>query len=97
VTIDARRLLLQVEVDDAELERRRARWREPAPRYTRGVLWEFQRLAGSASRGAVTDGDCCSAPPRAGSPGRGRGCHMAGARRRLARGALASGRLELGG
>jgi dihydroxy-acid dehydratase len=57
VTIDARRLLLQVEVDDAELERRRARWREPAPRYTRGVLWEFQRLAGSASRGAVTDGD----------------------------------------
>ena len=38
VTIDARRLLLQLDVDDGELERRRAGWREPAPRYTRGVL-----------------------------------------------------------
>src|SRR5690606_17737729 len=55
VTIDARRLLLQLDVDDGELERRRAGWREPAPRYTRGVLGEFYRLAGSASRGAVTD------------------------------------------
>ncbi|MFA7503893.1 MAG: dihydroxy-acid dehydratase [Burkholderiaceae bacterium] len=57
ITIDARRLLLQLDVDDAELERRRAGWREPAARYTRGVLGEFYRLAGSASRGAVTDGE----------------------------------------
>jgi len=57
ITIDARRLVLQLNVDDTELERRRADWREPAPRYRRGVLGEFYRLAGSASRGAVTDGD----------------------------------------
>ncbi|MCO5120809.1 MAG: dihydroxy-acid dehydratase [Burkholderiaceae bacterium] len=57
ITIDARRLLLQLDVDDEELGRRRAGWREPPARHTRGVLGEFYRLAGSASRGAVTDGD----------------------------------------
>lgn len=57
VTIDAHQRLLQVNVDDAELERRRAAWNPPAPRYTRGVLAEFTKLATSASRGAVTDAD----------------------------------------
>jgi dihydroxy-acid dehydratase len=57
VTIDAHQLLLQVEVDDAELARRRAAWTPPAPRYTRGVLAKFARNASSASRGAVLDGD----------------------------------------
>ena len=56
VTIDAHRLLLQLEVDDAEIEARRARWKAPEPRYTRGVLAKFARLASTASRGAVTDG-----------------------------------------
>jgi dihydroxy-acid dehydratase len=56
VTIDAHRLLLQLEVDDATIEARRARWKAPAPRYTRGVLAKFARLASTASRGAVTDG-----------------------------------------
>jgi dihydroxy-acid dehydratase len=57
ITIDAHRLLLQVEVDDAELARRRAEWKPPAARYTRGVLAKFAKLASTASRGAVTDGD----------------------------------------
>ncbi len=55
ITIDAHRLLLQLEVDEAEIARRRAGWRQPAPRYTRGVLAKFARNAASASRGAVLD------------------------------------------
>ncbi len=54
ITIDAHRLLLQLNVDDAELERRRAAWTPPAPRYTRGVLAKFAALAQPADRGAVT-------------------------------------------
>jgi dihydroxy-acid dehydratase len=55
ITIDAHRLLLQLNVDDAEIARRRAAWTRPAPRYTRGVLAKFARNACSASGGAVLD------------------------------------------
>ncbi len=55
ITIDAPRRLLQLEIDDAELARRRATWTPPRPRYTRGVLAKYAKLVSSASRGAVTD------------------------------------------
>ncbi|MBL8352077.1 MAG: dihydroxy-acid dehydratase, partial [Burkholderiaceae bacterium] len=55
ITIDAHRLLLQLNVADAELARRRAAWVQPAPRYTRGVLAKFAFNASSASFGAVLD------------------------------------------
>ncbi len=55
IEIDADRLALEVDVDDAELERRRAAWREPAAKYTTGVLAKYAKLVSSASRGAVTD------------------------------------------
>lgn len=55
ITIDAHQLLLQLDVDDAEIEARRRAWQVPAPRYTRGVLAKFARNASSASRGAVLD------------------------------------------
>jgi len=55
ITIDAHRLLLQLNVDDAELARRRTKWVQPAPRYTRGVLAKFAHNAASASFGAVLD------------------------------------------
>ncbi len=55
ITIDAHQLLLQLDVDEDELEARRAAWQVPAPRYTRGVLAKFARNASSASRGAVLD------------------------------------------
>ncbi|RQT49184.1 dihydroxy-acid dehydratase [Burkholderia cepacia] len=54
ITIDAHRLLLQLNVDDTELTRRRAAWQQPAPRYTRGVLAKFAALARPANQGAVT-------------------------------------------
>jgi dihydroxy-acid dehydratase len=56
VEIDAGTLTLAVHVSEEELARRRAGWKPPAPRYTRGVLGKFARLASSASRGAVLDG-----------------------------------------
>jgi len=55
ITIDAHQLLLQVNVSDAELAQRRAAWKKPAPRYTRGVLAKFAKNAASASAGAVLD------------------------------------------
>ena len=57
ITIDAHQLLLQLNVPDAEIAARRATWKQPAPRYTRGVLAKFARNASSASTGAVLDGE----------------------------------------
>jgi dihydroxy-acid dehydratase len=57
VTIDAHKLILQLNVDEAELAKRRAAWQPPAARYERGVLAKFRRLSSSASKGAVLDGD----------------------------------------
>lgn len=55
ITIDAHTLNLHLHVSDEELARRRAAWTPPAPRYTRGVLAKFAKLASSASSGAVLD------------------------------------------
>ena len=56
ITIDAEERLLQLNVSEGELVRRRAAWRPPPPRYTRGVLAKYARLVSTASRGAITDG-----------------------------------------
>ncbi|MFY2001498.1 dihydroxy-acid dehydratase [Achromobacter xylosoxidans] len=55
VTIDAHKLLLQLNISDEEMAARRQAWVQPKPRYTRGVLAKFGKLASTASRGAVTD------------------------------------------
>jgi len=55
ITIDAHRLLLQLDVSDAVLAGRRAAWTAPKPRYTRGVLAKFAFNVSSASLGAVLD------------------------------------------
>ncbi|MFM9916928.1 MAG: dihydroxy-acid dehydratase [Rhizobacter sp.] len=55
ITIDAHTLSLNLHVNDAEIARRRAVWKAPAPRYTRGVLAKFAKNASSASSGAVLD------------------------------------------
>jgi dihydroxy-acid dehydratase len=54
VTIDAHQLLIQLNLPDDEIARRRAAWVQPAPRYTRGVLAKFAALTQPASKGAVT-------------------------------------------
>ncbi|RZJ08288.1 MAG: dihydroxy-acid dehydratase [Rubrivivax sp.] len=55
ITIDAHQLLLNLNVSDEEIAKRRASWVQPAPRYTRGVLAKFAKNASSASSGAVLD------------------------------------------
>ncbi|WP_206953598.1 dihydroxy-acid dehydratase [Trinickia acidisoli] len=54
ITIDAHALLLQLNVDEAELARRKAAWKQPAPRYVHGVLAKYAALARPADQGAVT-------------------------------------------
>jgi dihydroxy-acid dehydratase len=54
IVIDAANRKIDLVVDAAELERRRAGWKAPEPRYTSGALAKYARLVGSASRGAVT-------------------------------------------
>jgi dihydroxy-acid dehydratase len=56
ITVDAHRRLIQLNVDDAELARRRAQWKAPPPRYTRGLLAKYMKLVSTASLGAITDG-----------------------------------------
>jgi dihydroxy-acid dehydratase len=55
ITIDADRRLLQLNVPDEEIARRRANWKAPAIRYPRGVLAKYARLVSTSSLGAVTD------------------------------------------
>ena len=55
ITIDADRLAIELNVDEPTLAARRARWRPPAPRYTRGLLAKYTRLVSTASLGAITD------------------------------------------
>ena len=57
VTIDAHQLLIQLNVPEEEIAKRRAAWKQPKSRYTRGLLAKYARLASSASLGAVTDLD----------------------------------------
>jgi dihydroxy-acid dehydratase len=55
ITIDAERRLLQLEVSEGEMARRREAWTPPPPRYTSGVLAKYAKLVSSSSVGAVTD------------------------------------------
>jgi dihydroxy-acid dehydratase len=55
ITIDAEKRLLQLNIADDELARRRAAWQQPAPRYTHGVLAKYAKLVSTSSLGAVTD------------------------------------------
>jgi dihydroxy-acid dehydratase len=55
ITIDAHQQLIQVNLPEAEIAARKAAWKPPKPKYTRGVLAKFGKLASGASQGAVTD------------------------------------------
>jgi dihydroxy-acid dehydratase len=56
ITIDAKKRLIQLNVSDREIARRRKAWVQPKPRYKTGVLAKYMRLVSTASRGAITDG-----------------------------------------
>jgi len=54
ITIDATRNAIDIDIDPAEIERRLADWKAPAPHYTTGVFAKYWKLVSSASEGAVT-------------------------------------------
>ena len=62
VTISAEKLLVQLNVPEKEIAARRAKWKQPAPRYTRGLLAKYMRLVSTASIGAITDGPASASP-----------------------------------
>jgi dihydroxy-acid dehydratase len=55
ITIDAHKRLIQLNVTAKEMAARKKKWRQPKPRYTRGVMAKFAALVSTASKGAVTD------------------------------------------
>ena len=55
ITIDAKKLLIRLNVPMKEIAARRKKWKQPAPRYTRGLLAKYVKLVSTASKGAVTD------------------------------------------
>jgi len=55
ITIDAKKLLLQLNVPAKELAARRKKWKAPKPRYTRGLMAKYMKLVSTASKGAITD------------------------------------------
>ena len=58
ITIDARQKLLQLNVSEEELNKRKANWQPRSPKYSRGVLGKYAKLVSSSSLGALTDLDC---------------------------------------
>ena len=57
ITIDAHKRLIQLNVPARELAARRRKWKQPKPRYTKGLMAKYMRLVSTASKGAITDGD----------------------------------------
>jgi dihydroxy-acid dehydratase len=55
ITIDARKRVLSLDLPAKEINARLRQWKQPKPRYTRGVLAKYARQVSSASLGAVTD------------------------------------------
>jgi dihydroxy-acid dehydratase len=55
IRLDVANKTLDILVDTAEFDSRRAGFTPPPPRYTRGVLAKYRRLVGSAAQGAVCD------------------------------------------
>ena len=55
ITIDAHQLLIELNVSEEELAKRRVSWIAPKAKHRRGLLAKYTRLVSSASRGAVTD------------------------------------------
>ena len=57
ITIDAEKHEVTLDIPATELKQRAKVWKQPAPRYTRGVLAKYAHTVTTASQGAVTDAD----------------------------------------
>mgnify|MGYP001446094538 CR=1 FL=1 len=55
ITIDAKKRLIQLNVSARELAARRRKWKQPKPRYTKGLLAKYTKLVSTSSKGAITD------------------------------------------
>jgi len=55
ITIDAEKHLIQLNVSAREIARRRKLWKQPKPRYTRGLMAKYMKLVSTSSKGAITD------------------------------------------
>ena len=56
ITIDAKKRLIQLNVPVKELAKRRKAWKQPKPKYTKGLMAKYVKLVSTASKGAITDG-----------------------------------------
>jgi dihydroxy-acid dehydratase len=55
ITIDAEKREVSVALTGREIRARLAKWKQPKPRYTRGILAKYAAQVSSAHLGAVTD------------------------------------------
>ena len=53
--INAENNRLELQVEQSVIDQRLSNWNKPSPRYTKGVLAKYAKLAQSASRGAITE------------------------------------------
>lgn len=53
ITIDIEKRSIKVEISDGEIAKRLSKWREPAPKYSRGAFYKYSKMVTSASTGAV--------------------------------------------
>ncbi|KAH6889739.1 dehydratase family [Thelonectria olida] len=56
IVIDAEKRIIDLDVPEEEMERRRKAWKAPTPRYSKGTLHKYSLLVSDASKGCVTDG-----------------------------------------
>src|SRR5262245_47490916 len=56
ITIDAKERLIQLNVPAKELAARKKKWKQPKPRYTKGLMAKYMKLVSPATQGAITDG-----------------------------------------
>jgi len=54
IRIDVNQRVLEMEISDAEIQRRMSQWKAPKPRFATGVFGKYAALVHSASEGAIT-------------------------------------------
>jgi len=55
ITVDAVKQLIEVDLSEEELEKRKKDWVKPIQKYKRGILSKYSRIVSTSSLGAVTD------------------------------------------